>query len=121
MGSFNNRTITGDIRHRTQRIQRLGARNTRHGVHRHHGNTARGELFHQLRVLCRPDETHQRRPRIQQRNFALGWRVHLQNHRRLPNFSLAHNLGASLNKCLVIEARQFTRAAFYRDGETQFK
>ena len=80
MRSFDNGAIAGNVCHRTQRIQRLRARNTRHGIHRHHGDTACRQLLHQLRVLGWPDKAHKRRARVQQFNFTLFRCVYLQNN-----------------------------------------
>ena len=49
-------TIAGDVRHRAQRIDLLGARDARHAVHRHDRGTGLRQPCEECRVLCRPQE-----------------------------------------------------------------
>ena len=62
MRGLDDRTITGDICHRTERIEFLRARNPRNRVHRQHRRLAFGEMLQQFLILRGPDETDQVAP-----------------------------------------------------------
>ena len=84
-GRFNDGAIAGDVGHRAQGIHLLRARDTRHAVHGQHIGAGRGQLFHQIGVLSRPDERDQSLAGTQQVRFVAAerrmrfWRPHLED------------------------------------------
>ena len=59
MGRLDDRPVAGDVRHRAQRVEFLGAGETGHAIHRQHGGLFRGQPLQQLRILRGPEEADQ--------------------------------------------------------------
>ncbi len=59
---LDDRAVAGDIRHRAQRIELLGPRDSRHTVNCQRGDPGAGESREHIGILCRPEKTDQRLP-----------------------------------------------------------
>ena len=74
---LDDRTITGDVGHRRQRVHLLRAADARHHVHCDHGRALVGGLLHQRLVGSRIEEGDQRLTGLQPFDFGFGGRAHL--------------------------------------------
>ena len=80
VGGFENRTITGDIGHRAERIHLLRARNARDHVHGDDMRAAAAGQLQQRWIVTGIEERYQRLPRAQPLDFPLKRSAHLGNH-----------------------------------------
>src|SRR6185503_15859446 len=118
MRGLDHRAVARDIGHRGQRVELLGAREARHAVHREHGELPCGERAHELGVLRRPEETHERAAGPHALDFRRARRAHLE-HDVGARPDVRDDLGAGRAVHVVGEVRGFAGAGLHRDPESQ--
>jgi hypothetical protein len=122
VGGLDHGTVAADAGHRGERVHLLRAGElARQGVDGQHGQLALCELLHELGVLCRPDEAHERAARLHQRDLLAGRGAHLEDDVRVAEQlrGTARDPGAGGLVGIVAEVGGSAGPGFYADREAQ--
>jgi hypothetical protein len=79
LGSFDDRAIPRNVRHRAQCVELLGSRDPRHAVHREDRRAGIRQPLEQFGILAREQEAHERLRSLQVAPFITLGRTHFQD------------------------------------------
>ncbi|OPZ53611.1 MAG: hypothetical protein BWY91_01901 [bacterium ADurb.BinA028] len=121
MRRLDHRAVAGDVGHRREHVEGLGARDTRHGVHGHRRDPRRREFVDQCRVEGRLGQAHEDRALAKQRDLLVGGWVDLGDDVGAPDGGRMGDRGAGCGIRGIIETCRGTRARFDSDLIPEFE